>query len=121
MLAKSIAPLESRVLILGLAFKENCPDARNSKVVDIVNELGSYGASVDVHDPWINADEARAEYGIELVSEPRKGAYDVVVVAVAHDQFKKLGEQGIRGFGKARSVVYDIKYVLSSDAVDGRL
>ena len=121
MLAKSIAPLESRVLILGLAFKENCPDVRNTKVVDIVNELGSYGASVDVHDPWINADEARAEYGIELVSEPRKGAYDVVVVAVAHDQFKKLGEQGIRGFGKARSVVYDIKYVLPPDAVDGRL
>ena len=121
MLAKSIAPLESRVLILGLAFKENCPDVRNTKVVDIVNELGSYGASVDVHDPWINADEAKAEYGIEMVSEPRKGAYDVVVVAVAHDQFKKLGEQGIRDFGKARSVVYDIKYVLPSDAVDGRL
>jgi len=121
MLAKSIAPLESRVLILGLAFKENCPDVRNTKVVDIVNELGSYGASVDVHDPWINADEARAEHGIELISEPKKGAYDVVVVAVAHDQFKKLGEQGIRGFGKARSVVYDIKYVLPPDAVDGRL
>jgi len=121
MLAKSIAPLESRVLILGLAFKENCPDARNSKVVDIVNELGSYGACVDVHDPWINADEARAEYGIELISEPKKGAYDVVIVAVAHDQFKELGEQGICSFGKQTSVVYDIKYVLPPDAVDDRL
>ncbi len=121
MLAKSIAPLESRVLILGLAFKENCPDVRNSKVVDIVNELGSYGACVDVHDPWINADEARAEYGIELIFEPKKGAYDVVVVAVAHDQFKELGEQGICSFGKQTSVVYDIKYVLPPDAVDDRL
>ena len=121
MLAKAIAPLEARVLILGLAFKENCPDVRNTKVVDIVNELGSYGASIDVHDPWINADEARAEYGIELISAPKKGAYDVVVVAVAHDQFKNLGEQGIRDFGKTTSVVYDIKYVLPPDAVDGRL
>jgi len=121
MLAKSIAPLEARVLILGLAFKENCPDVRNSKVVDIVNELGSYGACVDVHDPWISADDAMAEYEIELISEPKKGAYDVVVVAVAHDQFKELGEQGICSFGKDTSVVYDIKYVLPPDAVDDRL
>jgi len=121
MLAKSIAPIEARVLILGLAFKENCPDVRNSKVVDIVSELGSYGSSVDVYDPWINADDAMAEYGIELISEPKKGAYDVVVVAVAHDQFKELGERGICSFGKDTSVVYDIKYVLPPDAVDDRL
>jgi UDP-N-acetyl-D-galactosamine dehydrogenase len=121
MLAKGMRPLESRVLILGLTFKENCPDVRNTKVVDIITEMATYGAQVDVWDPWADAAEAKAEYGIELVSEPDKGAYDVVVIAVAHDQFKELGEQGIRNLGKETAVVYDIKYVLPSDAVDDRL
>ena len=121
MLKKGIHPLESRTLILGLTFKENCPDVRNTKVVDIVSEMVSYGSSVDVWDPWVDKAEAKAEYGLELISEPDKGAYDVVVIAVAHDQFRELGEQGIRGFAKEVSVVYDIKYVLPSDAVDGRL
>ena len=121
MLAKRIQPADSRVLILGLAFKENCPDVRNTKVVNIVNELGSFGASVDVCDPWVDADEAQAAYGIELVSEPQQGAYDVVVIAVAHDQFRALGEQGIRGFCKQESILYDIKYVLPKDLVDDRL
>jgi UDP-N-acetyl-D-galactosamine dehydrogenase len=121
MLAKKIQPMDSRVLVMGLTFKENCPDVRNTKVVDIVSEMTTYGASVDVWDPWVDAAEARAEYGIDLVTEPEKGAYDVVVIAVAHDQFRKLGEQGIRGFGKETSVVYDIKYVLPTDAVDDRL
>jgi UDP-N-acetyl-D-galactosamine dehydrogenase len=94
---------------------------RNTKVVDIVSELASYGSNVDVWDPWVDPAEAKAEYGIDLVSAPKKGAYDVVVIAVAHDQFKALGEQGIRDFGKETSVVYDIKYVLPADAVDGRL
>ena len=121
MLAKRIQPMDSRVLVMGLTFKENCPDVRNTKVVDIVSELESYGSNVDVWDPWVDAAEAKAEYGIDLVTEPEKGAYDVVVIAVAHDQFRKLGEQGIRGFGKETSVVYDIKYVLPTDAVDDRL
>jgi UDP-N-acetyl-D-galactosamine dehydrogenase len=121
MLAKRIQPLESRVLILGLTFKENCPDVRNTKVVDIVSEMVSYGANVDVWDPWVNSDEARDEYGLDLISEPEKGAYDVMVVAVAHDQFRELGESGIREFGKETSVLYDIKYVLPADAVDDRL
>ena len=121
MLSKMMQPAQSKSLILGLTFKENCPDVRNTKVVDIVSELESYGSSVDVWDPWVDTAEAKAEYGIDLVTEPEKGAYDVVVIAVAHDQFRKLGEQGIRGFGKETSVVYDIKYVLPTDAVDDRL
>ena len=121
MLLKGMQPLESRVLILGLAFKENCPDARNSKVIDIVTELASYGASVDVHDPWIDADAARLEYDLQLVAEPEKGAYDAIIIAVAHDEFRALGAAGIRSFGKQNSILYDIKYVLSSDEVDDRL
>ncbi len=121
MLGKSIQPADCRALVLGLTFKENCPDVRNTKVVDIVSELASYGANVDVWDPWVDAAEARAEYGIDLVTEPEAGAYDVVILAVAHDQFRALGESGIRAFGKEKSVVYDIKYVLPADAADDRL
>ena len=121
MLTKGLQPMDARVLILGLAFKENCPDVRNTKVIDIVRELTSYGAIVDVHDPWVDPEEAKAEYGIELRMQPAVEAYDVVVVAVAHRQFKELGEAGIRAFGKARSIIYDIKYLLPAEAVDERL
>ena len=121
MLKKSIQPKGARVLMLGLTFKENCPDLRNTKVVDIARELASYGTEVDVHDPWVDADEAMQEYGLELVADPEQGAYDVVIIAVAHDQFRALGAEGIRAFCKDRSVLYDIKYVLPSDAVDDRL
>ena len=108
-------------MILGLAFKENCPDVRNSKVVDITSELDSYGAKVDVYDPWVDPKEVMDEYGINLVADPEKSSYDAVVIAVAHDCFRKLGEKGIRAFGNENSVVYDIKYVLPADATDGRL
>ena len=121
MLAKGIQVRGAKVLILGLTFKENCPDVRNTKVVDIVAELTSYGCNVDVHDPWVDVEEAKEEYGIELVAEPANGAYDVVVIAVAHDCFRELGEQGIKGFGSDDAVVYDIKYVLPAAAVDDRL
>ena len=121
MLTKRIQPMDSRVLILGLAFKENCPDIRNTKVIDIVSELTSFGAAVDVCDPWVDAAEAKSEYDIDLVSNPRKGEYDVVVIAVAHDQFQMLGERGIRNYCKQDSIVYDIKYVLPADVVDDRL
>ena len=121
MLSKDIQPLRSRVLILGLTFKENCPDVRNTKVVDIKRELESYGVTIDVHDPWVDREEARHEYAIELVDAPEKGAYDGVIIAVAHDEFRELGAQGIRAFGKKDSVLYDIKYVLASDEVDDRL
>jgi UDP-N-acetyl-D-galactosamine dehydrogenase len=121
MIAGNIHPPEARVLILGLAFKENCPDVRNTKVVDIITELTSYGAVVDVCDPWVDAAAANEEYAIELTEEPENGAYDVIVIAVGHDQFKALGEQGIRAFGKPNSLVYDIKYVLPAEASDERL
>jgi UDP-N-acetyl-D-galactosamine dehydrogenase len=121
MLTKRIQPMDSRVLILGLAFKENCPDIRNTKVIDIVNELASFGAAVDVCDPWVDAAEAKSEYDLNLVSKPKKGEYDVVVIAVAHDQFQMLGAKGVRNFGKQEAIVYDIKYVFPQDAVDDRL
>ena len=121
MLEKGIQPNGSNVLVLGLTFKENCPDVRNTKVVDIVSELRSYGANIDVHDPWVSADEARAEYGIDLVGEPVASHYDAVVLAVAHEEFKALGESGIRAYCKETSVLYDIKYVLPSDQSDDRL
>ena len=94
---------------------------RNTKVVDIVTELTTYGAVVDIFDPWVSEDDAQKAYGLALVHEPEKGAYDVVVIAVAHEQFKALGEKGIRAFGKPTSLVYDIKYVLPADASDDRL
>ena len=116
-----IQPLGAKVLLLGLTFKENCPDLRNTKVTDIVSELASFGADVDVHDPWVDAEEALAEYGLDLVAEPSAGHYDVVVIAVAHDQFRSLGEEGIRRFGKPKSILYDVKYLLPNGASDDRL
>ncbi|MEX2494960.1 MAG: Vi polysaccharide biosynthesis UDP-N-acetylglucosamine C-6 dehydrogenase TviB [Woeseia sp.] len=121
MLSKGLQPLNARVLVLGLTFKENCPDVRNTKVVDIVKELASYGTSVDVHDPWVDPAEAKAEYGIDLVLEPEKECYDVVVVAVAHNEFKAMGMEGIRAYGNGNSVVYDVKYLLPSGQSDDRL
>ena len=121
MISEGINPKGSRALVLGLAFKENCPDVRNTKVVDIVHELASYGVEVDVHDPWVDADEAKHEYGIDLQQAPGNGDYDLVVVAVGHRQFHELGETGIRALGKSTSLVYDIKYVLPAEASDERL
>lgn len=121
MLNKSIQPKGSRILILGLAFKENCPDVRNTKVVDIVKELNSYGASIDVYDPWINTADAKEEYDIEPITKPTPDTYDVVILAVAHKEFRELGHSGIKAFGKETSVLYDIKHLLPADSTDGRL
>ena len=121
MLKKAIQPSSAKILVLGLAFKENCPDVRNTKVVDIVRELSSYGSTVDVHDPWCNVEEAKHEYDLDLVTAPEKGAYDAVIIAVAHNEFRALGAAGIRAFCKDSSVLYDIKYVLPADQVDDRL
>lgn len=112
---------QSRVLVLGFTFKENCPDLRNTKVVDIVRELGEYNVEVDVFDPWIDSTEAESEYGIKPVAEPGAASYDAIVIAVAHKQFKELGVNGIREFGKANHVLYDLKYVLNADQSDIRL
>jgi UDP-N-acetyl-D-galactosamine dehydrogenase len=121
MLAKGGKPLDSRVLIMGLAFKENCPDVRNTKIVDIINELNSYGANVDVHDPWVRQKDAMSEYGIDLTEEPESGAYDVVLLAVAHRQFREMSENEIRAYGKPNAVFFDIKYLLPPESTDGRL
>ncbi|MGS1120609.1 Vi polysaccharide biosynthesis UDP-N-acetylglucosamine C-6 dehydrogenase TviB [Rhodanobacter sp. FW102-FHT14D06] len=121
MVRKSINPVHARILVLGLAFKENCPDLRNTRVVDIVHALRGYNTEVDVFDPWVDAAEARHEYGLELVDAPAAGAYDAIIVAVGHRQFAALGSAGIRAFGKPSSVLYDVKYVLPRAEVDGRL
>ncbi len=121
MLNNSIAVRGSRILVMGLTFKENCPDLRNTRVVDILRELADYGARVDVYDPWAEAAEARAEYDIKLVAEPEAGAYDAIILAVAHREFAELGAAGVRRFGAARHVLYDLKYVFGKEEVDLRL
>ena len=121
MTAKRIHVKSSRVLVMGLAFKENCPDLRNSKVADVVRELEKYGAAVDVWDPWVNAREARREYGIKLVSRPARGQYEGIVIAVAHREFLAMKPAELRRLAKRNHVIYDIKYVLKRQESDGRL
>ena len=121
MLKRRLQVSGARVLILGLAFKENCPDLRNTRVVDVVHELQDYGIHIDVHDPWTNPDEARHEYGVNLVESPKDDYYDGIVLAVAHDQFKVMGANGMRSFGKADHVLYDLKNVLGAKGSDLRL
>ncbi|WP_395679344.1 nucleotide sugar dehydrogenase [Dokdonella sp.] len=111
----------ANILVLGLAFKENCPDLRNTRVIDVVDEFRSYHANVDVHDPWVSADEARREYGIELAPELVPGRYDAVILAVAHRQFVELGGERIRALGKPGSIVFDVKQALPRELVDDRL
>jgi UDP-N-acetyl-D-galactosamine dehydrogenase len=111
----------SRVLVLGLAFKEDCPDLRNTRVVDIIEELADYQAVVDVHDPWIDPVDAAREYGLKPVAAPEQGVYDAVVLAVAHSAFREMGAQALRAFGKAGAVLYDVKSVFPKEASDLRL
>jgi UDP-N-acetyl-D-galactosamine dehydrogenase len=110
----------SRVLILGLTFKENCPDIRNTKVIDIVKELHAYNVDVDVSDPYCDKEEAKKEFDLDLV-EPKAGQYDAIVLAVAHDEYKILGAKGMREFGSDKHILYDLKYVLPKAEVDIRL
>ena len=111
----------SRVLVMGLTFKENCPDLRNTRVVDIVNELQDYNCTVDVYDPWVTVDAANHEYGIVPLTLPAPGAYDGVVLAVAHHQFKTMGIEAIRALGKQNHVLFDLKYLFPAEATDIRL
>ncbi len=111
----------ARVLVMGLTFKENCPDVRNSKAADVVKELEKYGARVDVYDPWADGREAQHEYGIRPLKSVRKGSYDAIVMAVAHEEFRKMGLAKVKGLGKKDHVLYDIKYVFKAEQVDGRL
>ena len=121
MLKKRIQVEDAKVLILGLSFKENCPDIRNTRIIDIINELQEYHVNVDVYDPWVDAAEAEHEYGISPVQSVEKGAYDAVILAVAHEQFKDMGAEAIRALGKPEHVLYDLKYVLSQAESDLRL
>jgi len=118
---RRIGVMDANVLVMGLTFKENCPDLRNTRVVDIVRELRDYNVQVDVYDPWVDANEAKHEYNIELIQEPLVGHYDAIILAVAHHQFRALGPERIRQFGKPNAVLFDVKYVLPADTVDGRL
>ena len=122
MLQKNIPVLGSRVLVLGLAFKENCPDVRNTKVADMVASLQAYNALVDVYDPWVNVAEANHEYGLNCLTEmPAPGRYSAIVLAVGHREFVALGEEGIRELGQANVVLFDVKSILPIGASDGRL
>lgn len=111
----------ARVLVMGLTFKENCPDLRNTRVVDVVRELKDYNIQVDVYDPWIDPEEAQHEYAISPIKAPAAASYDGILIAVAHEQFLALGEQAIRAFGKPEHVLYDLKYVLPMSGSDLRL
>jgi UDP-N-acetyl-D-glucosamine/UDP-N-acetyl-D-galactosamine dehydrogenase len=121
MATKGILANGSRILVLGLTFKENCPDLRNSKVADVVKELQRFGARVDVYDPWIDRAEAEHEYGIRPVKRVSPGVYDAAVLAVGHKEFRDQGVANVRRACKKNHVVYDVKYVFPSDQVDGRL
>jgi UDP-N-acetyl-D-galactosamine dehydrogenase len=106
---------------MGLTFKENCPDLRNTRVIDIIEELKDYEVLTDVFDPWADPLQAEQEYGLTLVQNPEPGAYDAIVLAVAHHQFKTMGAEAIRAFGKPEHVLYDVKYLLPVDKSDLRL
>ncbi|WP_028874152.1 Vi polysaccharide biosynthesis UDP-N-acetylglucosamine C-6 dehydrogenase TviB [Tepidiphilus margaritifer] len=122
LLIKRRRPVEgARALILGLTFKENCPDLRNTRVIDLIAELQDYGMQVDVHDPWADPEEAWQEYGLELTQKPRLGSYDAIVLAVAHRQYREMGAGAIRAWLQEDGVLYDVKHVLPPESVDGRL
>ena len=121
MLQKRIHVNDSKILMMGLTFKENCPDLRNTRVTDMIEELNNFGATVDVYDPWVDADEAQQEYNITPVEKPEKDSYDAIILAVGHDEFKNMSVAEIREYGKQKHVLYDIKYIFPAEDVDGRL
>lgn len=113
--------VDSNILVMGLAFKENCPDLRNTRVVDIIEELQSYNANVDIYDPWVSAEEAEHEYGLKLTSELKEDHYDAIIVCVGHNEFREMGADAIRKLGKEKHVLFDVKHILPKDSVDARL
>jgi UDP-N-acetyl-D-galactosamine dehydrogenase len=121
MLKKRIHVDGAKVLILGLSFKENCPDVRNTKIIDIVHELQEYNIAVDIYDPWVNSASAQREYNVTPLSMPLANEYDAIILAVAHQQFIEMGVEHIRSFGKDEHVLYDLKYVFAKDKTDIRL
>jgi len=106
---------------MGLTFKENCPDLRNTGVIDIIEELQTFNTHVDIYDPWADAAEAHHEYGVSLIDAPIPGTYDAIIICVGHDKFKELGAEGIRALGKPGNVLFDVKHILPKSAVDARL
>lgn len=121
MIKKRIQVAGAKVLVLGLSFKENCPDVRNTKVIDIVHELEEYNIEVEVYDPWVDKAEAEREYNVTPISKPVVNNYDGIILAVAHNEFVELGVEQIRGFGKNEHVLYDLKYVFTKEDTDIRL
>ena len=121
MTKKRIHVVDANILVLGLSFKENCPDLRNTRVVDLIQELQSYNCHIDVYDPWVDKQEAQHEYGITPIETLEEGKYSAIIIAVAHDEFKQLGAEQIRKLGQEKCILYDIKYLLDTKDVDGRL
>jgi UDP-N-acetyl-D-galactosamine dehydrogenase len=121
MLKRKLPVNGANVLVMGLTFKENCPDVRNTKVVDILKELAEYNINVDVYDPWVKTDDAKKEYDVDLITEPLKGHYHAVIFAVAHNQFKALSASEIKALMQQEHVIYDLKYMLDSNLADIRL
>ena len=121
MMKKRIQVEGARVLVMGLAFKENCPDLRNTRIVDIVTELKDYGVQADVFDPWVAVEEAQREYAITPISQPEAATYDAIILAVGHQQFKEMGAAEIRALGKSEHILYDLKYLLPAEESDLRL
>jgi len=121
MLQKKVHVVDARILILGFTFKENCPDIRNTRVIDIVKEFGNYHSKVDIYDPWIDLEEANEEYNASFLPELPSTKYDAIILAVNHDEFKSLGAEKIHALGKENHVLFDVKNVLPKDLVDGRL
>mgnify|MGYP006088235061 CR=1 FL=1 len=121
MTKKHIQIAGANILIMGLTFKENCPDLRNSRVVDLVEEFKNFNCNVDVYDPWIDKKQAYHEYNIQAIDKPIKAKYDAIIIAVAHDEFKLLTEKQIRSYGKSNHILYDIKYLFKASETDGRL
>lgn len=119
--SKKILANGSKALILGLTFKENCPDLRNTRVCELITEFEKFGVAVDICDPWVDAQEAQREYGITITKTPQNNSYDAVVLAVAHNEFVQMGADAIKAYGKENHVLYDIKSILPKDKVDGRL
>lgn len=113
--------VDSNILIMGLTFKENCPDLRNTRVIDIIQELQKYNANVHVYDPWADNAEAQHEYGLQLIDAPKANSYDAIILCVGHDKFRAMGAEAIRALGKPNNVLFDVKHILPKDAVDARL
>lgn len=121
MLSRGLPIKGAKILMMGLTFKENCPDLRNTRIVDVVHELQEYGAEVDIYDPWVDSDEAMHEYGVTLVEEPKKSTYQGIILGVAHREFVEMGADKIRGFGSQGHVFYDLKSLFPAEETDLRL